>query len=1083
MPRIPDSELERLKKEISLLRLIESQGHVLAKRGKDWAMRCIFHEDATASLVVTESKNLYHCFGCNAAGSVLDWVMKTQGVSLPHAVQILKTGAPLEGERLGVARSQVRHLPPLVAKLVVDDVGKVSDADAQLLLSQVVDSYHANLKTSPEALAYLHERGLDHPELIETFQLGYANKSLTYRLPPGHTQGGRAVRSQLQGLGVLRETGHEHLNGCLVVPVIGMQGSATPAQSAQVLQLYGRRIVAKSKLLAGQSPHMNLSRPIRGVWNEAALVASKEIILCESLIDAMTFWCAGYRNVTATLGVNNFTQDHWQAFKHHGTRRVLIAYDRDDAGNAAAMKLTPELLEAGIEVFRVLFPKGMDANEYARKVTPAAKSLGLLLQQAEWLGKGKRPGVTVIEHAPIAAEAKTAAAKQKKSATQPAPPPVEAPSLAAVPVPASVSAPAPELPPELPPLPASTHLAQAAPIQTSAPANTATPSAAPIAAPLAEANSKGEFLLTLGTRHWRIRGWQKNLAPEQMRVNAQVRTEATDGAHGEVPAAYYVDTLDVYSAKQRAAYVKQAAVELGVSDEAIKRDLGQVLLQLEALQDAAIAAALAPQNPAPVLTDAEHSAALALLQSPDLVGRITADMQACGIVGESSNLLAGYLAAVSRKLDAPLAVLIQSSSAAGKSSLMEAILNLIPEEERIQYSAMTGQSLFYLGETSLSHKILAIAEEEGVRQAAYALKLLQSDGELTIASTGKDETTGNLVTKQYRVQGPVMLMLTTTAIDVDEELLNRCLVLTVNESREQTQAIHARQRAKQTLDGLLQDNDKRSITALHQNAQRLLKTIHVVNPYAHQLTFLDDKTRMRRDHMKYLSLIRSIALLHQHQRPVRQVEHRGQMLEYIEVTKADIALANRLAHEILGRTLDELPPQPRRLLTLLQSWVSERCAEQRIKQGEFRFTRRQVRELTRWGDTQLKIYFARLVELEYLLAHGNGRRTACEYELLYDGSGDGQAHLMGLIDPTELDAQRNNQTGNPIDNRINNDGEWSDKNSEWSASGRGAVGMQSGHGRMAQTQAQLGPQPDLPEIAQKPHIGRNGKTSSLAAVV
>ena len=204
---------------------------------------------------------------------------------------------------------------------------------------------------------------------------------------------------------------------------------------------------------------------------------------------------------------------------------------------------------------------------------------------------------------------------------------------------------------------------------------------------------------------------------------------------------------------------------------------------------------------------------------------------------------------------------------------------------------------------------------------------------------------------------------------------------------------------------------------------------------------------------------------------MRQVEHRGQMLAYIEVTKADIALANQLAHEILGRTLDELPPQPRRLLSLLQSWVSERCAEQGIKQGEFRFTRRQVRELTRWGDTQLKIYFARLVELEYLLAHGNGRRTACEYELLYDGSGDGQAHLMGLIDPTELDA------------KLDNKSEWSDKNSEWSASGRGAVGMQSGHGRMGQTQAQQGPQPDLLQTTPKPHIGRNGKTSSLAASV
>nr|MBE8598317.1 DNA primase [Xenorhabdus sp. BG5] len=162
-------------------------------------------------------------------------------------------------------------------------------------------------------------------------------------------------------------------------------------------------------------------------------------------------------------------------------------------------------------------------------------------------------------------------------------------------------------------------------------------------------------------------------------------------------------------------------------------------------------------------------------------------------------------------------------------------------------------------------------------------KLLQSDGELTMASTGKDEATGNLVTKSYTVKGPVMLMFTTTAIDVDEELLNRCLVLTVNESREQTEAIHALQRQKQTLEGLLAENERDYLTALHQNAQRRLKPLNVVNPYASQLTFLSDKTRTRRDHMKYLTLIQSIALLHQHQRDIKTAEHRGKTLEYIEV--------------------------------------------------------------------------------------------------------------------------------------------------------------------------------------------------------
>src|SRR6185312_6753172 len=97
-----------------------------------------------------------------------------------------------------------------------------------------------------------------------------------------------------------------------------------------------------------------------------------------------------------------------------------------------------------------------------------------------------------------------------------------------------------------------------------------------------------------------------------------------------------------------------------------------------------------------------------------------------------------YLACLSSKQEKPLAVVVQSTSAAGKSTLMEAVLALMPQEERVHYSAMTGQSLFYMGEIGLKHKILAIAEEQGVQEAAYALKLLQSQGELTIASTGKD---------------------------------------------------------------------------------------------------------------------------------------------------------------------------------------------------------------------------------------------------------------------------------------------------------------------------------------------------------
>src|SRR6185437_9368581 len=167
-----------------------------------------------------------------------------------------------------------------------------------------------------------------------------------------------------------------------------------------------------------------------------------------------------------------------------------------------------------------------------------------------------------------------------------------------------------------------------------------------------------------------------------------------------------------------------------------------------------------------------------------------------------------YLGVVSRHLEKPLAVIVQSSSAAGKSSLMEAVLAFVPEDDRVQYSAMTGQSLFYMGEVNLKHKVLAVVEEEGAERAAYALKLLQSEGQLTIASTGKDPVSGKHVTHEYKVEGPVMIFLTTTKAEIDEELLNRCVVLTVDEDREQTQAIHRIQREAQTLEGLLQRKRK-----------------------------------------------------------------------------------------------------------------------------------------------------------------------------------------------------------------------------------------------------------------------------------
>ena len=396
--------------------------------------------------------------------------------------------------------------------------------------------------------------------------------------------------------------------------------------------------------------------------------------------------------------------------------------------------------------------------------------------------------------------------------------------------------------------------------------------------------------------------------------------------------------------------------------------------------------------------------------------------------------LTGYLAAVSRKLDQPLAVIIQSSSAAGKTALMEAILSFVPPEDQVKFSAMTGQSLFYMGETNLKHKILAIAEEEGAERASYALKLLQSEGALTIASTGKEPSTGRMVTQEYRVEGPVMIFLTTTAIKIDEELLNRCLVLTVDENREQTRAIHQFQRQRQTLQGLLADQDRKATLALHRNAQRLLRPLLVANPFAERLTFLDDKTRTRRDHLKYLTLIRAVTLLHQYQRPVKTTAHGDQTVEYIEVALDDIAVANRLACEVLGRSVDELPPQTRRLLGLVDEMVTTVCKRLGIDRADYRFSRRDIREHTGWGHTQLKVHLKRLEELEYLLLHRGGRGQSFVYELLYQPPPDARDKFLARLSDVEQLRREYDGTGRGSKGRK-------------SGGSRGQVGVKSGRSR------------------------------------
>jgi len=393
---IPEEEIERIKRGTDLAAVIRARGVELKSQGGDLVGCCPFHDDHDPSLRVTPVKGLWRCMSsaCGATGNVIQFVQRFDGVSFRHAYELLKNGAAFTGAPTcqPVKKTTV---PRLASPLAVD-------ADDQAALRQVLDYYHERLKENPAALAYLQKRGIG-AEAVATFRVGFVDRTLGLRLPQKNRAEGAALRARLQRLGVLRDTGHEHLRGRVVFPVI--------AEDGEIGTVYGRAIDDGGK----HDRHLFLPGPQRGIWNPAAL-RSPEVIITEGIIDALTFWCAGLRHVTTGYSAKALPDELLDALLAAKVARVFIAFDRDEAGEKGAAEVAAQLMARGVECRRVLFPHGQDANEYALKVTPPEKSLAVLLNAATWMGKGK-----VSSHVAPAPSSLAAKAASVAAAVAPAP--------------------------------------------------------------------------------------------------------------------------------------------------------------------------------------------------------------------------------------------------------------------------------------------------------------------------------------------------------------------------------------------------------------------------------------------------------------------------------------------------------------------------------------------------------------------------------------------------------------------------------------------------------------------------------------
>jgi DNA primase len=858
--KISQDEIDTIKQGVDLVPLMRACGIELRQVGDNYQGLCPFHDDTNPSLFVNPRENLWNCFGCNKGGDNIRFIELFEKVSFNEAAKRLK--GDFSGDELPQNNKKKEVVNGGKQKLTVQE---------KKLIARVIGYYQHSFTEDPKGVDYLKSRGVSTVQSFLDFGVGFVNGSLKNILPEDPE-----VLTTLKDLGILNKKGNEAFYNCIVFPIHDKDGG--------IVNLYGRNIDEKNSV-----NHLYLAGSRSGIINRQAIKRSSTIILTEAVIDALTLYDQGFKNVIPAYGVNGLSDDHLSLFSRSGSRtggvkEVYICFDNDKAGKQGATRTADQLKKKGITSYIVELPD-KDITIFFNRHTP--EEFEALLKKAN----------------PESVEQSDSLNKRKQ-----------------------------------------TFYAQ----------------------------EEHGFTVGYGLRQYQVKGVQRG--DTQLKATIKV---AKDVNTKNTP--FELTTIDLYSSRSRSWFAKLCAGLFDEPEALLSEDISRLLQLVEEWQP--------PEEQQETITISKEDKELAMsfLKNPDMFSELLADFCTMGVTGEETNKLVGYLAASSRKLDKPLSVFIQSRSAAGKSTLQDAILSLIPAEDFEKYTRMSDQALFYKEEDSLVHKILAIEEAEGMGGAAYSIRNLQSAKEISVAVTGKHPGTGKMRTEIYKVKGPVCVMITTTATEIDQETASRFIFLTIDESAAMTEAIHGIQREAETLEGLIRLKKQDNITRKHHAAQRLLRPLEVANPYTKHLTYPANTLRSRRDHPKYLGLIRAIAFIQQYQREVKTVEVDGEPMEYIEVTLDDIDRANRLANEVLGQTMDELAKPSRTLLTLAYDMVHELADQRDLGCDQVFFTRRQLREYTGWTDWQIKTHIKQLEEMEYLVARVGHKGKEYSYILNYQG--------------------------------------------------------------------------------------------------
>ena len=299
--------LDELKQQIPLLDYLQGHDWQPARqlsRGRLMGL-CPLHDDQKPSFLVDTSKGLFYCYGCGRGGDLIRFAELYHQVKFPQAVALLH---------------QWRGLPPLLHK--------------------TSDFYRMQLHRRGEAVAYLYQRGVRSPELIEHMRIGYAPGG---GLRGWLTQLGYPLQA-LRQAGLVTSAGYDAYTRRIVFPLEG--------------NLYGRSLSATAP------PHRFLPGSKGGLYVWEQVRQYPEVILVEGLFDYAVLWQAGFHNVTCSMG--NHLNVHQYRQLCDRARTVYLAFDADanGSGQQAAQLLAYRLKEQGINARRVALPEGHDPNSF-----------------------------------------------------------------------------------------------------------------------------------------------------------------------------------------------------------------------------------------------------------------------------------------------------------------------------------------------------------------------------------------------------------------------------------------------------------------------------------------------------------------------------------------------------------------------------------------------------------------------------------------------------------------------------------------------------------------------------------------------